>query len=487
MRLLIKITSIVLLGILILLVFDAFVSVHREVVLFDDDMANDGLLLGRTMKELISTTWQTSGADRALQLIRDVNQEEQQIEIRWVWLDAPPGDPYAPKIPKDERQRLAEEQELSHKHAVPGDGGYRLTYVVVPVGGDRVGALELAEPLAGLRDFTRTAAIRATVLTAGMILLSSILIWVLGVHYVGQPLALLVDKTKRVGTGDFGGDLELPGREVLSNLAKALNEMCRELENARDAVRRETEARIEMLEQLRHTERLATLGRLSSGIAHELGTPLNVVAGRAKIIATEELDREETVSFSRTIVEQANRMTEIIRHLLDFARRRSSQRAPVNAAELARQVIDMLAATARKSNVTLSLEGNLDVPLANIDRAQIQQVIVNLMMNGIQAMPRGGTLKITLNVERTHHPGTEGTEDKSYLAIVVEDTGGGIPKEHLDMIFDPFFTTKEVGSGTGLGLSISYGIVEEHGGWIDVQSEVGTGSRFTIYLPLEEK
>ncbi len=487
MRLLIKITSAILLGIIVLLVIDGFITIRREVVLFDNDMKRDGLLLGRTMKELVATTWKYSGMERVLELIREANRDEHEIEIRWVWLDAPPGDPFAPTLPRDKLLGLYEEQELSYKQTGRGSPGHRLTYVVVPVDGDRVGALELSEPLSALNDYARRTVIRASLLTAATVLLSSILIWLLGVRFVGRPLELLVEKTRRVGAGDFGGDLALPGKEELSNLAIALNEMCAQLEAARETVRRETEARIETLEQLRHAERLVTVGRLASGVAHELGTPLSVVAGRAKIIATEELEREEIVSFSKTIAEQANRMTEIIHHLLDFARRRSSQRTPVDVVQLAGQVIDLLAVTARKSNVTLELETTVETLPANVDRSQIQQLLMNLVMNGIQAMPEGGPLVLALSVEKAPRAGAQTTGKEDHLCIRVKDEGEGIPQEHIKLIFDPFFTTKGIGKGTGLGLSISYGIVEEHGGWIDVQSEHGKGTCFTVYLPLEEK
>lgn len=486
MKLLTKITSVILLGIIVLLVIDGFITVRREVTLFDNDMARDGILLGRAMKELIVTKWKNEGMGAAMELIREANKEEQQIGMRWVWLDAPPGDPFSPRLPQDDLRRLTEEHEYSYKLAVPGKPGYRLTYVVVPFGGERTGAMELSEPLTSLKHYARHTIVRTSVLTAGMVVLSSILIWLMGVRFIARPLEILVEKTRRVGAGDFGGDVELPGKEELSSLAAALNEMCRQLETARDTLRRETEARIDTLEQLRHAERLATVGRLASGVAHELGTPLNVVSGRAKIIATEKLDREEVVSFARTIAAQADRMTEIIRQLLDFARRRSSQRAPVDVAQLTGQVIDLLSVTARKSNVTLGLEKTVGAPHVEVDRSQIQQVLMNLVMNGIQAMPGGGRLLITLGVANVRHPGVPGGEERKYLRVAVSDEGEGIPREHIELVFDPFFTTKGVGKGTGLGLSISYGIVQEHGGWIDVQSELGKGSCFSIYLPLEE-
>jgi two-component system NtrC family sensor kinase len=487
MRLLIKITGAVLLGLIVLLVIDGLISIQRDVELYDRDMASDELLLGRTMKALVATAWETSGSGRALELISEANRNEPSIELRWVWLDAPPGDPYAPKLPPDKLTKLAEKQEFSYKQTGKWNVGFRYTYVIVLVEGTRVGALELSEPLTALRDYAYRTLYRTTVLTAGMLLLTSIIIWLLGLRYVGRPLDLLVEKTRRVGAGDFSGDLALPGKAELSNLATALNEMCRQLEAARETLRRETEARIDALEQLRHAERLATVGRLASGVAHELGTPLNVVAGRAKIIATENLDPEEIVAFSKTIAEQANRMAEIIRHLLDFARRRTSQRAPSDMAQLANQVFELITVTARKSNVSLKLEKVSDLPPVNIDRSQIQQVLVNLIMNGIQAMPEGGRLVLALSVEKVQPANVQHAERKDFFCIRVKDEGEGIPPGNINLVFDPFFTTKGVGKGTGLGLSISYGIVEEHGGWIDVQSELGKGSCFTVFLPLEER
>jgi len=192
------------------------------------------------------------------------------------------------------------------------------------------------------------------------------------------------------------------------------------------------------------------------------------------------------VSFSNTIVEQANRMAGIIRQLLDFARRRSSQRAPVDMGELAEQVVDLIAATARKTNVSLEIEKPDGLPRANVDHSQIQQVLLNLVMNGIHAMPNGGKLVLALGVENTPDSHASDKRKQDWFCIRVTDEGVGIPEENVALVFDPFFTTKGVGKGTGLGLSIAHGIIEEHGGWIDVRSEVGKGTCFSIYLPLEE-
>jgi two-component system NtrC family sensor kinase len=231
---------------------------------------------------------------------------------------------------------------------------------------------------------------------------------------------------------------------------------------------------------------LAVLGRLSSGIAHELGTPLNVVAGRAKLIAAGDLERGEVVASSRVIEEQARRMTGILHQLLDYARRRPSKRSPVNAARLVRHVIDLVSPTARKTGVSLVFRKHRGTPPANADSGQLQQVIMNLVMNAVQSMPDGGEVEIAVDVEAATRPGAKSGTAREHLVVRVRDQGEGIPAENIGLVFDPFFTTKEVGRGTGLGLSVSQGIVEDHGGWILVESEPGRGSCFSVYLPLEE-
>jgi signal transduction histidine kinase len=178
-------------------------------------------------------------------------------------------------------------------------------------------------------------------------------------------------------------------------------------------------------------------------------------------------------------------MTKLIRQLLDFARRRAPQKSPVNLKNLSGQVIEMLKPAAEKQKVILKLLKNDDMPLVSMDLFQIQQVLINLVMNGIQAMPDGGQLEIGLQMKYSYHPALSTDQEQNYVAIKIKDEGNGISEDNINHVFEPFFTTKNVGEGTGLGLSIAYGIVREHGGWIDVKSKVGEGSCFTIYIPLE--
>jgi len=225
-----------------------------------------------------------------------------------------------------------------------------------------------------------------------------------------------------------------------------------------------------------------TVGMLASGIAHELGTPLNVVSARAQMIASGDASPAETVDYARVIADASNRMAKIIRQLLAFARRKPAQKAPRDLRVIARETIDLLRPLAEKNHVNVEL-GDSSEMVAEVDADELQQALTNILVNAIHAMPNGGRVDVTMAYE-THatsdrHPGR-------HLVITVRDDGVGISPEHLPHIFEPFFTTKDVGTGTGLGLSVTHGIIDDHGGFIDVQSTPSTGSAFSIHLPAKE-
>jgi signal transduction histidine kinase len=225
------------------------------------------------------------------------------------------------------------------------------------------------------------------------------------------------------------------------------------------------------------------VGTFAAGIAHELGTQLAVIAGRAALIADGTVSGDAVPKCAESIVNQSAKVTKIIRGLLDFARRRSATMAPKNLAELVGETLALLEPMARKSNVDFDFRRTGEAISLNVDSVQLQQVITNLVVNAIDAMPSGGKVVVEVGMRMATPPMEHGGHPDLYAVLDVSDEGAGIRSEHMDQIFEPFFTTKPVGQGTGLGLPVSYGIVAEHGGWIDVSSEVGTGSRFSIYLP----
>ncbi|MFN4180646.1 MAG: ATP-binding protein, partial [Armatimonadota bacterium] len=224
---------------------------------------------------------------------------------------------------------------------------------------------------------------------------------------------------------------------------------------------------------LEQTERLITIGQMAAGVAHEINNPLNAIVGMAELLY-EDLTDERAKRMAEHIREQALRIGRITKNLLTYARPRPQELAPVDINEVVREVLDMKSYQLQSNNITVSL--NLSSSLHPVlgDRIQLQQVLLNLVNNAEDSMSEqgGGTLTIT----------TEQSDDA--IRFIVEDTGRGIPSEHLPHIFDPFFTTKPVGKGTGLGLAIVYGIVTGHGGKIWAENRPEGGARFVIEFPL---
>ena len=246
-------------------------------------------------------------------------------------------------------------------------------------------------------------------------------------------------------------------------------------------VEREQVERRMAVDQLRHGERLKMIGTLAAGVAHELGTPLNVITGCAELLGETSVDA--TVRLRSTmILEQSAKVSAIVRNLLDFGHRGGITRAEVDVNALAASTAEMLRSTALKYGRRIDLElGPSTKVMASA--TELEQVLSNLILNGLQAMNRPGKVRVRTSVEQ--RPDSRGG---SHLVacIAVTDEGRGIAAADLPRIFDPFFTTKDVGEGTGLGLSVSYGIVRDHGGVIEVDSQPRRGSRFTVVLPLRD-
>jgi PAS domain S-box-containing protein len=228
--------------------------------------------------------------------------------------------------------------------------------------------------------------------------------------------------------------------------------------------------RLEM--QLRRAERLAELGTLASGMAHEIGTPMNVILGRAEYLLQRTADEGMKKGLA-TIVTQVERITKVMNQLLTFARRKPSERRAVDLGEIVEDSLEMFQERITHSRVTVDKSIESSLPPVCADRDQLIQVLINLVMNSLHAMPEGGRLGLSLDRENRH------------VRLGVSDTGYGMPEEICSKVFEPFFTTKDFGKGTGLGLTVVKGIVEEHGGTIAVESVVDKGTTFWVRLPLD--
>ena len=225
-------------------------------------------------------------------------------------------------------------------------------------------------------------------------------------------------------------------------------------------------------EQLRHADRLATIGQLAAGIAHELNNPLGDILGFAQLACKYPDLNEDVYQDLVKIVKSTLYAREIIKKVLYFGRQTHPREAKTDLNKLIGEWMDFFESRCAKSGIQIVVERDEGLPNVNGDPAQLNQVFVNVVVNAIQAMPSGGTLTIKTMRKRDR------------ASIIVQDTGQGIEEENMNKIFLPFFTTKEVDEGTGLGLSVVYGIVNEHGGTIEVDSKKGQGSTFSIKFPV---
>lgn len=273
---------------------------------------------------------------------------------------------------------------------------------------------------------------------------------------------------------------------LISSLgATLLNYLERQLESYREIVylNQELSKYIDQLEktqrQLIQSEKMNALGELSASVAHEINNPLAGVLVYSKLLAKKAnsgvTNREEMVTTLGKIENAVTYCSNIVRSLLDFARQTEPALKPVNISDIIDQVMTLVGHQAANKKITVIRKEENPVPPVMADFAQIQQVFVNLVVNAIQAMSEGGKLTITV------------ASEDSFVRTGFTDTGAGIKPEHMQKLFTPFFTTKSEVKGVGLGLSVSYGIVERHGGKIEVQSEVGKGSTFTVVLPAASK
>jgi signal transduction histidine kinase len=315
--------------------------------------------------------------------------------------------------------------------------------------------------------------------TLSLAIVVAMIALVMGHFMVLKPLRQLVVMARAVGDGDFARRLHLQRDDDIGRLADEMDATSDKLE----AAQRAAEAHVAALEQLRHSDRVTTLGRLASSVAHELGNPINVIELRAQMIATGATSSTADARQSATIiVEQTQRMTRIISEVLSFASRRPRKKENVDVVDVVRSAVALCAQTAKQRNVSV----RLDVPGTAVDiqgdRDRLLQVVLNLVINGVQAMS-GGVLTVSVHDERRAPEGNPRGSEEPYACIDVIDHGVGIPTESLPRIFEPFFSTKSAEEGTGLGLSIAQGIAKEHDGWISVASEPGHGASFSVHLP----
>ena len=478
MKLAYKFVIALLLGRAALVPIEVYSELRLELPQIEHDLERDHRVLGKAIALSFTKLWNTSGQDAALLFIEETNVRKSHVDFHWIWLDTPPE---GLDITEEQIASLARGDAVSRIDRNREPAGLIETFIPVPADVGRPGALEIRESLEDLR-IQKHRVIQRSLLHALLIMgVYAALAVVLGGWLVGRPIGKLVQTARRVAAGDFSGRIALRQGDELADLGRELNSMCERLAEAQDAVATEAEKRIQAVEQLRRADRLAMAGKLASGIAHELGTPLNVIMARAKMISDGDLEPQEVTQSALIIHDESVQMTKNVRQILNFARPRNPSKTPVDLWKIIHQTVGLLSPMAQRRGVTLEVGAAAGPVVAEVDADQIQQVLSNLVLNAIHASASASRVRIEL--DRRRAAPSHGGPEAECACLSVRDEGTGISEENLAHIFEPFFTTKDPGEGTGLGLSISRGIVEEHGGWIAASSQLGKGSCFCVFLP----
>ncbi len=303
---------------------------------------------------------------------------------------------------------------------------------------------------------------------------------------VVRPLKTLLQGIDGVASGDLSQAVLEQRDDEFGQLADRFNEMTQSLRESRQETETENAAKLSLEQRLRHSETMATVGQLAAEIAHEVGTPLNVISGRAKGIIKKQDNKEAVTRNAEIIAEQTSRITRIIQRLLDLTRKKlvtpGSSKTDVD--EVISSALELLEGQLQGGGIRSSLSLQCRNHFVSLDRDQLYQVVLNLVVNSIQAMKNSKRkeLAITTIPQKQKRPGVESEEVQSVILLIVSDSGVGIPDQDKERIFEPFHSTKG-DSGTGLGLAVVAGIIRDIEGWIEVVDTKGGGAQFNIFLP----
>jgi signal transduction histidine kinase len=346
--------------------------------------------------------------------------------------------------------------------------------IIIPVigsGNSRQGALEVVLPLQQVNQTLAGTTRRFLLFTIVLVLGIGSLIILIAKWNISQPITQLIDAARLLGAGDFSSRVDPTGVVDLDRLASELNRMAEQLEEQNDKRDRFYQEKLELEKGLRHAEKLASIGQLSSGLAHEVGTPLNVISGRAEQLLSKVSENDASRKALAMIVQQSEHIATLIERLLAFSRKEEKSFCQLSLRYVINEAYSLCLLRSKRERNEITLELDLDDTIHG-DVDALQQMFVNLLLNSFQAIKGLGIIRIS-----------SAREGPNVLKIVYEDNGPGIPVDQHERIFDPFFTTKQVGEGTGLGLYIVASIVEEHSGTILID-KADIGARFVITLPI---
>lgn len=354
-----------------------------------------------------------------------------------------------------------------------------------------LGLIEANVSLAPLDKSIKQQGIAITVYVLVFLMVISVVLCTILWNFVSTPVSLLAQGMERVAGGDLDHHVTIDTKDEMGDLSRAFNAMTADLKKAKQElvdwgntlekkVEEKTEAIQRAQAQLIHSEKLASLGRMAAGVAHEINSPLTGIVTFGHLLQKKFSPGTQEREDIEVIIDQANRCSNIIKGLLGFARASAAEKASSNINDVLNSSLNIVRNKADFFNIKLITDFDESLYRVKADPSQLQQVFLNMIVNAADAIEGKGTITIvTRNIKED--------DGRDFIEIEFRDTGPGISDETLAKIFEPFFTTKPVGKGTGLGLAVSHGIVQEHGGTVTVKSKVGEGTAFFIRLPAHKE
>lgn len=357
-----------------------------------------------------------------------------------------------------------------------------------------LGVLDIVSPLEPIYSTIRRSTIAIIALSLGFVILAAILVSVAVQRIIYAPLDDLKKGAARLGDGDLDHPIPVRSGDELGQLARAFNSMMEALKRSRDQLEgwgRTLEQKVEeATRELRQaqaetarSEKLASVGLLAAGIAHELNNPLTGVLTFSHLVRKELPDGSPEAEDLDLVIQETKRCAAIIRRLLDFAREKTPEKTYADVNQMIEECTQLINQSAHMADIGIVTELNSELPAVWMDADLVKQVIMNMLVNAQHAIGKDGTINVSTRLREAPPEAGAQKAGSPMVEISIRDNGCGISEENLTRIFDPFFTTKGVGKGTGLGLSVSHGTIEAHRGTIEVESKVGEGTEFRICLP----
>lgn len=438
----------------------------------EGDLRRDELLVGSVLRPAVEQAFASGGREAAQEVVDVANRSERLVRIHIVEREVTDTTP----------DGLSDYIYLPTQDAPES----LVSYLPLTLDSEVPLALQLTVSL----DEERVLASN-TLQDLGVVLLLigvcsfGLATWV-GWRIVGQPVGALVTLARQVGAGQVPGHVELRGRDELVDLASEMNRMVELLSASRKREVEEAARAGQLQEHLRNADRLATMGMLMARVAHDVGTPLNVIGSRLDRVLTGRATGDAALRDVRIANEQTERITAAIRSLLDFAHRAEVAHSDIAPEELLRRTHELLVTVARARSVKLVTDLSRAPRLKlRTDPQLALQALTNVCVNAIHASPSGGEVTLRVDApEGAEPPPSAMAAPGPFLRYSVEDHGPGLPEGKQHLIFELFFTTKPVGEGTGLGLPIARSISQDLGGWLEAHPVTPSGTRFDFYLPV---